>query len=450
VNTLDRYIARQYLLNIAILTGVLFAFVMMVDASINLPRFMESAAKNADDAGQKLEGVRKTLAAVLLVVDLWWPRLLQLFNYVIGLVLVGAMGFTIAQMVRQRELVAIMASGVSLFRVSRPIFVVAALVLGVQVANQELVMPRIAPLLLRNNQEAGKRDLSVFSVRMAPDSAGRLFHAEEYDPERATMRWVRIIERDASGRASRIIAAEEAVWEPAGAGDEIEGARAGAASVGGAGAASGVRAHGGSGSWRLEGGRAWVPRVVMGPTRDSREAPEVRGGGAGGAGGARGAARPVAGEVVTRVWTDLDPTTLLTREHRLYSSNLSWWQIAGTLGWRGSGGVGGGGAGGAGTGEASLKPEVREELERIAWGRVSGLVSVMLTLMVTMPYFLTREPGNMVVQSVKCAPVALGSVLGSTLAVVAPIPGLPPAVAVFVPVVALAPMAIAMWTSVKT
>jgi hypothetical protein len=63
---------------------------------------------------------------------------------------------------------------------------------------------------------------------------------------------------------------------------------------------------------------------------------------------------------------------------------------------------------------------------------------------------LTREPRNMVVQSLKCAPVAVGSLLGSTLAILAPIPGLPVELGVFLPVLALLPVAIAGATSIKT
>jgi lipopolysaccharide export system permease protein len=379
VKTLDAHVARQYLLNIVLLTVILFSFVVAVDASLNLPRFVLNAERNAERAGQSIEGFRKTLAALLLVVDLWWPRLLQLFTYTSGLILVGAMGFTLAQMVRHRELVAMMASGVSLYRVARPIFAVALLVLGVQAAMQEFLIPRIAPLLLRENDQAGRRDLSAFPVNLVPDSAGRLWSAERFDPGAGTLTGVHVWERDAAGKAVGLIRAEAARWSP--------------------------------GVWTLEGGRR---RELTPP------APEA----------ARPEAAPVRPVVV--IATDLDPTTLLTNEHRMYAANLSWTALARIAA------------------SPNVKPEVRQQLQRLAWGRVSVAVCTLLTMAMCLPFFLLREPRDLVLQSVKCAPVAVGALLGSAVAVAAPVPGLPPVVAVFVPVLALLPLALAMGTSVRT
>ena len=56
----------------------------------------------------------------------------------------------------------------------------------------------------------------------------------------------------------------------------------------------------------------------------------------------------------------------------------------------------------------------------------------------------------MVAQTLKAAPISIGALLGSILGTAAPLPGLPVEAAVFVPVLALLPMAIAMLTSMKT
>lgn len=379
MKTLDTYVARQYLLNIVLLTVILFSFVVAVDASLNLQRFVLNAERNAERAGQTIEGFRKTLAALLLVVDLWWPRLLQLFTYTSGLILVGAMGFTLAQMVRHRELVAMMASGVSLYRVARPIFAVALLVVGAQAAMQEFLIPRIAPLLLRENDQAGKRDLSAFAVNLVPDSAGRLWSAERFDPAAGTITGVTVWERDASGKAVRLVRAASAQWSP--------------------------------GVWALEGGRRRDLTPPSPETASPGVAPE----------------QPVAS-----IATDLDPTTLLTNEYRTYASNLSWTDLARIAA------------------SPNVKPEVRQQLQRLAWGRVSTAVCTLLTLAMCLPFFLMREPRDLVLQSMKCAPVAVAALLGSAVAVVAPVPGLPPVLAVFVPALALLPLSLAMGTSVRT
>ena len=56
----------------------------------------------------------RTVAVIALLADYQAPRVFQFFQFMIGLLCVGAMGFTFAQMHRTRELVAILAAGVPL------------------------------------------------------------------------------------------------------------------------------------------------------------------------------------------------------------------------------------------------------------------------------------------------------------------------------------------------
>jgi len=66
------------------------------------------------------------------------------------------------------------------------------------------------------------------------------------------------------------------------------------------------------------------------------------------------------------------------------------------------------------------------------------------------PFFLTREPKNMVLQSLKCAPVAIGSVVGSIVGTAAAIPGVPPELGVMIPVMVTTCMAIAALTGMRS
>lgn len=379
--TLDRYIARQYLLNILVLLVLLFSFVVMVDVSINLTRFFRSAGAMVGREAES-SGLRQAIITVLLVANLWWPRLLQLFNYIIGLVLIGAMGFTFTQLVRQREVVAMLAGGVSLWRAARPILLVAALMVTLQVLNQEIVIPRIAPLLTRDTSSAADQQVDAFPVRLTIDGSGRLIAAARFRPSTATMENVHIWERNPQGRATRRISAESAVFEPG---------------PGGTG-----------GSWRLINPKVASFAMTRSGSPTEAEPPP------------------------TRLDTDLSPTTLLVGQFTTFSQSLSWRQIAHVLGTPG------------------VRPEVAETLTRVGLGRVSGILCTMLALVICLPFFLTREPRNMVVQSLKCAPIAIITTLGAVLGTAMPIPGLPAAAAVFIPVVILAPLAIAAATAVKT
>jgi len=372
MSLLDRYIARQFLTNIVALLVILFCFVVAVDASINIDRFARIATGMLERRGVEDPGfVRQAIATVGVIVDLWWPRLLQLFNFLLGLVLVGAMGFTCTQFVRHREFVAMLAAGQSLARVARPIMIVAIGLTVVQALNQEYVIPRIAPLLARDHASAGRDRIGSTHLPLTPDGSGRIIQARQFDADQEVLYDLFVIERASDGRPKRAIRADSARWDGTG--------------------------------WVLEGGMA-EPRTEHGTP-----------------------------EPVDRIETALDPTQIKLNRYKAYRNCLSFRQTGRMLERR-----------------DLLDERTQEELMRIRWGRVSVWVCNLLTLSLAMPFFVTREPVNMARQSLKCAPISLTALMGGVLGSSAAIPGLPPAIGVFIPVMILLPAAIAVGSSVRT
>jgi lipopolysaccharide export system permease protein len=377
MSTLDRYIARQYLFNIVALLVLLFSFVVAIDVALNIDKFLSNAEKVA---GKDAGAVRRIAIAAVGVVDFWWPLLLQLFSYMVGLVLVAAMGFTLTQMVRHREMVAVLASGISLYRLARPILIVAALVLALKIINQEFVLsrPSIAALLARDKDGIGSRDWSKFPVRLVPDSKNRLFFASDFDPVKGEMTDVHIWERDGAGGVQGVISAESAQWQ--------------------------------AGGWTLAN-----PKLQsMGLATSG--SPALSG----------------AGTPPTRIQTDLDPATLKFLNFREFSQTLSWSQIGEMLS------------------SPLIKPDMAEKLQRTRYSRLSQTLATLLALIITMPFYMIREPKNMLVQTLKCAPVGIVSLMGGVLLSLYPWPGLPPGFAVFIPVLVLCPVAVAMVSWLRT
>ncbi|MCE2653138.1 MAG: LptF/LptG family permease [Planctomycetaceae bacterium] len=414
LSILDRYIARQFLINIAVLLVLLGSFVVLVDASLNLQRFLGVAEATLREQGQSSAGpIKRALTAVILAADLWWPRLLQLYNYLVGIVLIGAMGFTFAQLVRHREIVAALAGGISLTRLIRPVLLVAAAMITLQIINQEVVIPRIAPLLLRSNTEITRRDFSSFPVPITPDSQGRLIMAQRFDPNAADgageLIKPHIWESDTAGRLIRRISADKATFisTPANPANSAKPSAPPAPAAAPAAPAT-------AGYWKLHA--PVVTRLAL------VDAP----------GSQAGASASATARAPDRLVTDLDPTALKVAHYRTFSQSLSWLQIREAVA------------------SPATSPQLREQLLRIGWGRVAVIVCVFLSLLIAIPFFLTREPRNMVAQTLKAAPISIGALLGSILGTAAPLPGLPVEAAVFVPVLALLPMAIAMLTSMKT
>jgi lipopolysaccharide export system permease protein len=369
MSTINRYIARLYLINIVTLLVLLFCFVMTVDVFTNLSRFSNAAVDRIEEAGgANGDSLHRTLLTVLLVFDLWGPRLLQLFNYVIGLVLVGAMGFTCAQLVRHREFVALLASGVSLQRLARPFLVVALFFAAIQVVNQEVFVPAVAHLLTRDAGDSGRRSVANFRVRLAPDDQGRFFSARRFIDESQTMQQLRIWERE-DGVIRREVIAEQATWD--------------------------------GGAWVLEGG------VLIDHERSTRG-------------------------VIERVETSLDPTRLKVRYLEGFGQSLGWRQISQILA------------------HGGVDEAARERLQRLRWGRVAGVFSNVITMLATLPFFLTRLPRPMLSASLKAAPIAVAGLVAAAAAPTLAVPGLPVALAAFVPTLLLLPLAIALFSGIRS
>lgn len=384
MGVLDRYVGRQFAINVLALLALLMGFVVLVDVSLKADEYLRVGAQAAAAGNEavKVDGFRRVLVAFLSVIEIWGPKLLQLYNFIIGMVLIGAMGFTFAQLVRHRELVAMMAGGIPLWRVARPVMVVTAMALVLQIANQELVIPRLAPLLVRDVGDVGKREFDRFAVRLLPDGQGRVLMARSFDPGTQTLEDVYVLERDAAGRAIGRITATSATWTGQ--------------------------------AWKLDGG---VRRSLL-----LREQPLTPQGQA-----------PLARQVAT-LTTSIDPSAVLASHYRTYGQTLSWRQIATALAL------------------PSLPDQTRIELVRTAWARGATIVGTLLSMLIAMPFFLTREPRNMVLQSLKAAPVAIGCVVAGVLGAAAPVPTelLPPGLAAVLPVLAMLPVAIVQITSIRS
>ena len=87
-----------------------------------------------------------------------------------ALSLLAAM-FTVAWMQRSNELVPMLSAGVSTHRVLRPIFIGAALMLGVGILNQEFLIPEVGHILVTDRDD--------------PDGTRELYVQGTFDPNRA-------------------------------------------------------------------------------------------------------------------------------------------------------------------------------------------------------------------------------------------------------------------------
>lgn len=388
--TLNRYIARLYVTNIVILMVVLFGFIVTVDVFINLGRFYRAASDTASANQADAGTLHQLLLTVVGVVRLWTPRLLQLFAYLNGVILVVAAGFTCAQLMRHRELVAVLASGVSLHRIARPFLAVALGMTALQALDQEFLVPRVSPLLARDAGDSFKDDVDPFRIRLTPDAEGRLFYAQRFEGDSDTLVNTVIWERPKAqgGRVSRVVTAEAATWD----------------------------GHG----WKLSGGKAWTPGAF------------ATSGKAEGAAAPDETARVERAEVIERVDSTLDPTTIRVRALSAFGETLSIGQLTQVAR------------------SGALPTPALERVDRLRWGRVAGWLGNLVTLFAVLPLFLLRTPGSMVGASLKAAPLLAAGLAASAAGAGLALPGLPIWLGAFVPCLLLVPVAIALFTGMRT
>jgi lipopolysaccharide export system permease protein len=374
VNLIDRHILARFFANFVVLFLLLFIFAAAIDVILNLDRFVDASRDElAADAGP----IRTTVKSVQLMLNFEAPRVFQFYAYLHGLVAVGAMGFTLAQMHRHRELVAVMASGVSLHRVAMP-FIVAVFILSlVQIVNQEAVLPQVAPLLLRDHRQIGKSGVNEFEVRFTSDSKGTLLQSPSFDPKTSTLSWPTFLERDEAGRAVRRIGADSASWDNSRNG------------------------------WTLANAQ------VMTLRKQGEVSPDA-----------------IRGQLLDFYATDISPQVLIVRRFAQFTAMLSIEQIR----------------------EMLRTPGVTDSaaLRRHLYSRFSSVLVNLLVMLIALPSFLLREPANLLFQSVMCAGMTIPAMIGAAIGMMVQLPGVTPAVSVFMPVLVLIPVALARITFVKT
>jgi lipopolysaccharide export system permease protein len=407
-----------FLTNALVLLVILCLLVFIADVSTRFDEYTlwgrNLATASQGKAPDGLAGSLHTLRwGVWLLAEVWLPRLLVLSLYLLGPTLIGAMGFTCAQLVKYREVLAVLAGGQSLWRVARPMLVCAVMVVGSGLVLRETVLPRVATLLPRAERDVARAKMQAMQPRgttaataagpqadvaramgtstrdFVLDGQGRLLYVREFDLATSVARGLVVIERDAQGLMQRRISADRATWT--------------------------------GNAWKLENGRA-LDRPSM------QEASQ----------GSVWAGQRVGSEVVTTLVTDVDPTVLKLRRYESLASNLSTSQLSQVI-------------------HRYLPqqhvPQIArriESLERTRLARFASAACVLLTFVTCLPFFLRKEPTNMLRQSLLCAPVAAGGLLAATLGVMFVVPGLPVWLGVCTPLALLVPGAIAAVSSVRS
>lgn len=202
MTTLDKYIWRGLAINYAIALGAMIAIYVVLDLFFNMDEFTESGA-----------GAAGILADIT---SFYGYRIFLYFAQLSGVITLFACLVTTARMRRLNELTAVLASGVSLYRVAAPIIAFAILTTSLWYVDTEVIIPSIAHKLARRHDDA--RGLRTFDIYFLRDRNGDLLSARQYNPAERVLTRMLVLQRDARGALTAVIEAERAEWEPPNAG----------------------------------------------------------------------------------------------------------------------------------------------------------------------------------------------------------------------------------------
>lgn len=200
---LDRYIIKNFIIGYIIAFCVLIGLRIIIDLFVNLDEFTERA-----DLG--------TLAVVKNILIFYGLNVTLYFRDFAGMITVVAAAFSLGKMVNSNELVAIMASGVSLKRVIAPIVILALLLTGLLVADQELIIPPISNKLVRSQDTIPGEE--SYDVWFMIDGNGSLLCSQRFDAKTSTLLKPTIITRSKIPNSfiwntTGLISADKAVYD---------------------------------------------------------------------------------------------------------------------------------------------------------------------------------------------------------------------------------------------
>ena len=148
---IDRYISRAqlhaFLVVFVSLAGLYFVF----DAFTNMEEFITHAAETG------------SLARVL--AGYYGCRLVWFFDATSPVISLASAMFALSWLERHNELTALLAAGVTRWRIARPVLLFAASVSLVAATNRELVLPRIREAFARNAQNLDGSAVQPFESR---------------------------------------------------------------------------------------------------------------------------------------------------------------------------------------------------------------------------------------------------------------------------------------------
>lgn len=197
MSTLTRYILRSLIKNYLIALAVMISLYTVLDLFFNLDEFTEHRGKTVLDV---MTDIGQYYAS----------HVFLYFSQISGVITLFACGVTLTRMRRDNELTAMLASGISLYRVGT---IALAFGLGTSAlwyVNAQRVIPSIAHLLARSHDDADGRE--TYGVWFLKDRDNALLSSIRFDPASGNLHRLLVLKMDEDWTIRERIEADEGAW----------------------------------------------------------------------------------------------------------------------------------------------------------------------------------------------------------------------------------------------
>jgi len=172
---LDRYVLTTFLKNYLISFMVLVGMYVVLDMVFNFDELVD--VKGTGEASRT--DVWETIYGIA---DFYFYQIFIFFVYLSGMIPVVAAAFTLMRLSRFNELTAVLSAGVPMLRIALPV-VIAGLALNVLlIVDQQVLIPRMIPKLMRDHDERSDADAKSFEIRAMQDNNLSLIRVSRYTP----------------------------------------------------------------------------------------------------------------------------------------------------------------------------------------------------------------------------------------------------------------------------
>ena len=215
---IDRYILAQFVKNYMISLTVLIGLYVVMDMVFEFDKIAV-----VDKSGAGPTGLAAVASIVRDVADYYFYQCFLIFTQMSGIIPVVAAAFTLLRLSRFNELTAMLAAGVPILRMTVPIVAASVVLNGLLVVDQEVVLPRMIPKLVRKHDDMHRSAGKSFQIEPMPVDEHSELLAALYDPGPLTMENMDVVWRDDRAQPVRHLWADAATWDAAGGDWQLTG-----------------------------------------------------------------------------------------------------------------------------------------------------------------------------------------------------------------------------------